>query len=186
MNAIALAARKLTDFLLLIAAFEIEGADIGAARHGALAELENVEPAGDFLPHRLLGIERVARLIDIAHPDRRPDTQRSGIRLFPAGQQTEQRRLAGAVGTDDANDTSRRKREVDVLVEQPITIGLGEAFGLDDHRAQPLRHRNNDLRRTATLFLGLGEQFLVGADTRLGFGLAGLWRLLDPFALARD
>src|SRR5579872_1706885 len=157
MNAIALAARKLTDLLLLIAALEVEGTNIGTARHGALAELENVEPAGDFLPHRLFGIERVARLIDIAHPDRWPDAQRSGIGLFLTRQHTEQRCLAGSVGTDDANDTSRRQREVDVLVEQPIAIGLGETFGLDDHRAQPLRHRNDDLRRTAALFLGLGK-----------------------------
>jgi hypothetical protein len=56
---------SLPTFLLLVAALEIECADIGAALHGALAEFQNVVAARDFLPHILSWIECVARLVDI-------------------------------------------------------------------------------------------------------------------------
>src|ERR1700756_1523133 len=39
---------------------------IGAGIYLALAEQDDVLPAGDFLPHVLLAVERVARLVDIA------------------------------------------------------------------------------------------------------------------------
>src|SRR3546814_10644269 len=51
-HAVALAARELADLLLLVAAPEVEGADIGARLSLVLAELNDVEPAGDFLPPR--------------------------------------------------------------------------------------------------------------------------------------
>src|SRR3712207_5743115 len=44
-DAVALATRELADLLLLVAAAEVERADIGAGRHLVLAELEEVEAA---------------------------------------------------------------------------------------------------------------------------------------------
>src|SRR5690348_2694930 len=102
MHAIALAPGELADLLLLIAALEIERADIGARLHGALAELEHIEAAGNFLPHSLVRIERVARLIDIAHVHRIADAQRAAVELFLTRQQAKERGLASAVGSDDA------------------------------------------------------------------------------------
>jgi hypothetical protein len=68
-HAVALAARQVADLLLLVGALEVEGADIGAGIHLALAEHEDVVAAGDFLPDRLVGRERVAALVDIAELD---------------------------------------------------------------------------------------------------------------------
>ena len=58
MHAVALAARKLADLLLLVGALEVEPAAIGAAGHLPLvAELHVVEAARDLLPDGLLGVE---------------------------------------------------------------------------------------------------------------------------------
>jgi hypothetical protein len=65
-HAVALAARKVADLLLLVAALEVEGRAIGARIDLALAQLDDVVAAGDFLPDGLVGIERVAALVDIA------------------------------------------------------------------------------------------------------------------------
>ena len=65
-DAVALAAGERADLLLLVAALEVEGADIGARVHLALAELDDVLPVGDLLPHGLVGREVVAALVDVA------------------------------------------------------------------------------------------------------------------------
>src|SRR5438067_2482586 len=66
MHTVPLAARKLTDLLLLVGALEIEIAAIGARVHLALAEQDDVLAAGDFLPDVLLAVKRIAGLVDIA------------------------------------------------------------------------------------------------------------------------
>src|SRR5690348_6721027 len=66
MHAVSLAAGELPHFFLLVAALEIEGADISAALYVALSELEHVKAARNLLPHRLVAIERLARLVDVA------------------------------------------------------------------------------------------------------------------------
>src|SRR6476620_5901534 len=64
-HSVAFAARELADLLLLIGAAEVEGAAIAARIYLALAELELVKSAGDFLPHGRVVVETVARLVDI-------------------------------------------------------------------------------------------------------------------------
>src|SRR5262249_39861440 len=59
MHAVALAAGELADLLLLVGALEIERRAIGARIDLALAELQLIEPAGDFFPYALLAVEAV-------------------------------------------------------------------------------------------------------------------------------
>src|SRR6056297_433788 len=59
---VALSAREQADLLLLVAALEVEGADIGARGHLGVAEADHVEPVRDLLPDVLVRVERVARL----------------------------------------------------------------------------------------------------------------------------
>jgi hypothetical protein len=66
MHAVALAAREHADLLLLVAALEVEGRAIAARIDLALAEIDDLVAAGDFLPDGLVVVERVARLVDIA------------------------------------------------------------------------------------------------------------------------
>ena len=64
-DAVALAARQQADLLLLVGALEVEGAGIDAGVHLHVAEVDDLGPAGDFLPDGLVGVERVARLVDV-------------------------------------------------------------------------------------------------------------------------
>ena len=82
-DAVALAAGQLADLLLLVGAAEVEGADIGAAVHLVLADLEDVEAVADLLPYIVFGIERVAALVDIAEMDGRPDLDFARSRAAP-------------------------------------------------------------------------------------------------------
>ena len=58
----ALAAGQRADHLLLVAALEVEAADVGAARHLELADGEDVAAAGDVLPHGLVARAGSSRL----------------------------------------------------------------------------------------------------------------------------
>jgi hypothetical protein len=80
-HAVALAAGEVADLLLLVAAAEVEGRAVGARVHLVLAELDDLGAAGDFLPDGLVGVERVAALVDIAELHALADADRAGIRL---------------------------------------------------------------------------------------------------------
>ena len=71
-DAVALAARQLTDLLLLVGAAEVEGADIGTRPHLLLAEAEDLELVGDFLPDVLVGIE-VGSTVKLGYVDQSRD-----------------------------------------------------------------------------------------------------------------
>src|SRR5262249_50024878 len=97
MHAVAFAARKLADLLLLIGALEIEARHIGARRNVAIVHTEHIESAGDFLPDVLLIVEIIARLIDKAEFDALADCNLAGVWLVGPGDHAEQSRFAGAV-----------------------------------------------------------------------------------------
>ena len=117
-DAVPLAAGEDADFLLLVGAGEVEPRDVGPRVHLAAAHFERVVAAGDFLVHGVVGHEVVAALIDVAELDRRADLQLAVVRLLLAHEHAEQRRLAGAVGADDADDAAGRQAEVHVLEDQ--------------------------------------------------------------------
>src|SRR5665811_2542632 len=94
MDAVALAARELADFLLLVGALEIEPAHIGARRHFAFAERHHLGAFGDLLRDGLLLFERVAGLIDIAELDRVAHTNGAIIGGLLPHDHAEQRGLA--------------------------------------------------------------------------------------------
>src|ERR671912_372223 len=125
-------ARKVSTSRSLVGAAEVEGADIGAGADLLLAEAEDVEAVGNLLPDILVGPQMVARLVDIAEPDGRPDPDLTGIGLLLAGDQPEQGGLAGAVGADHPDDATRRQAEGQVLEQQFVAIGLGQPLGVDD------------------------------------------------------
>src|SRR5262249_45223673 len=151
-----------------------------------LAELDQLLAAGDLLPHRLLAIERFAALVDIAELRRLADLDRASVRLLLFGDQAEQRRLAGAVRADHADDAARRQLEGEVLEQEILAIGFRESIGLDDVLAESLGDRNDDLRRLQRLLGRFRDELLVALEARLVLGLAGARRSLNPFALALD
>src|SRR4051812_36778720 len=183
---VALAAGELADLLLLVLALEVEGADIGAGADLVLAEAEHVAAARDLLPDVLAGVEVVAGLVDIAQANRLADPDRAGIGLLLAADELEQRRLAGAIGADDSDDPSRWEAEGQVVEQQFVAIGLGEAVGLDHGAAEALGDLDEDLRLAGRAVLLRLDQFVERLDAGLGLGLARLGRAADPFELLLD
>src|SRR5438445_7203566 len=167
MHAVALAARKVADLLLLVAATEVEGRAVGTAVDLMLAELDDLGAAGDFFPHRLVRFERVSALVDIAEPHSLALADRAGIRCFLTGDHLEQRRLAGAVRADDTDDAARRQLERQVFDQKLVAEALVEAFDLDDDIAEAFARRDDDLRVGRLAVLRLLDQFLIDLDTRL-------------------
>src|SRR4029077_14135625 len=104
---------KLADFLLLIAALEIEARDIGARGNFAPTDRKHVEAAGYFLPNGFLAVEVVARLIDETEFDAFTNGDGAVVGFFLAGDHFEQGRLAGAVWPDDAYDATGRQLEAE-------------------------------------------------------------------------
>ena len=72
----------------------------------------------------LVAVEGVAVLIDVGRHDGLADAQLAGVGLLLADDHAEERRLAGAVGADDADDAAARQVEVQVLDEQVVAVAL--------------------------------------------------------------
>ncbi len=106
------------------------------------------------------------------------------VRLLLPGDHPEQRRLAGAVRTDHADDAAARQREGQIVHQQQIAVGLAHAARLDDEVAETRTGRNVDLDLLDLLRRVLVEQLLVGVETRLALGLTRARRHADPFELA--
>ena len=152
-DAVAFAARERPDLALLLAALEVEPRHVGARRHRLAAHRQLVEAVGDLVEHGLVRIERVAALIDIADLHRLAEPQRAGVGLLLTGDQPEQRRLAGAVRADDADDAAARQRERQVVEQHRVAVGLAQVARLDHHVAEPRAGRNVDLHRLELLRL---------------------------------
>src|SRR6266550_2438673 len=111
MQSPALAAGKLADGLLLIGTLEIEAAQISARWHLETADGQNVLSAGNRFPRRLVVGQRLARLVDNGQLYGRTDDDLACIRLFFSRDHPEKRRLACAIGANDADDRARWNRE---------------------------------------------------------------------------
>src|SRR5450759_248640 len=111
----ALAAGKLADDLGLVAALEVEAADVGTRRGFVFAHGEDVVAAGDGVEHGLAVVQRIARLVDVRDFDGAADLHTAAVRLFFAGDHAEQGRFTRAVGADDADDGAGRNLEAEVV-----------------------------------------------------------------------
>src|SRR5688572_8070111 len=185
-HAVALAARQHADLLLLVGAAEIEGRAISARIDLALAEIDDVLAARDLLPHALAGLERVARLVDVAELDALTDLDGAVVRRVLAGDHAEQGGLTGAVRADDADDAAGRQLEGEIVDEEQVAIAFRQVLGVDHVGAQPLGNGNDDLRGGRAFLARLGDEVLVTLDARLGLGLPRLGRGAHPFLLALD
>jgi len=120
-QATTLAARELTNAFLLIAALEVEAADVGAGGRFIPTYGQQLGTAGDFFENGLVTVETIAALVDIGELDGIANLDLARIRLLLADQHAEQRRLAGAVRADDADDGAWRHVEAQLVDQQTIT-----------------------------------------------------------------
>ena len=186
LQAVALAARELADLLLLLGALEVEAGDVGAAVDRAVAERDLVPAARDLLPDGLRRVERVARLVDVGELDGLAEPQRARVGLLGAGDHPHQRRLAGAVGADHADDPAARELEAEIVDQHAVAVGLAQAVGLDDDVAEPRAGGDVDLDLVELDVAVLGEQRLVGVEARLRLVAPRAGVQADPLELAVD
>jgi hypothetical protein len=86
------------------------------------------------------------------------EAQRTAVRLVLPRNHAEQRRLAGAVGPDDADDAAAREVEGQVVDQQRVAEALPQVLRLDDHVPEPRPRRDEDLDLVDLLLLVLVEQ----------------------------
>ena len=146
----------------------------------ALADLDVVVAVGDLLPDGLVGIERVARLVDVGELDGVAERERAAVGLLLADDHLEQRRLAGAVGADHADDPGGRQREGQVLDQQPVAEALAHVRGLDHLVAEARPGRDVDLDRVELDVALLGEQRARSCSGAPWPSCAGPWGSRAP------
>src|SRR5205823_7949791 len=178
-----LAARQLSDVLLLIGSFEIEAAQIRARRHLEAAHRQNVLAARDRFPRGLVVGERLARLVDDRELYRRPDDDLAAVGLLLAADHLEERCLAGAVRPDDADDRAGRNRERQLVDQQPLAVAFAHIAKLDDRIAEPLGDRNENLLRLVALLMLVRRELIEARDPRLALRLTAARVLPHPFEL---
>ena len=141
---------------------------------------------GDRLPHVGVTRQRVARLVHVGEHDGIADPQRAGVGLLLTGDHAEQRRLAGAVRADHADDPGRRQLERQVLDQQIVAVALLQMIGLDHHVAEPRPGRNVDFDVLEFLRALFGQHLLVSLKSRLALGLSRARGHAHPFQLALE
>src|SRR2546430_2570315 len=186
MHPVPLAAREVPHLLLLVRAAEVEGRGVRTSVARARPDLDVLLAAGDFLPHALRGIERVARLGNVRELHGVADAQLSRIDLLLAGDEPEERRLAGAVRADDPDDAAARQREAEIVEEQLVAVRLADALRLHDDVAETRARRDEDLELAFAKLRVFGEKTLVCLDAGLALRLARARRRPNPLELARE
>src|SRR5690606_31748440 len=181
-----LTARQVSDGLVLIAATEVEAAQIGPRRHLETTHVDDIGTIGHGVEHGLAVGQGVARLVDIREPHGLTDLDFATVGLLLTCNHPEQGRLTGAVGTDDADDGARRNAEAEVIDEQAVAEGFADVHELNHFVAQALGHGNEDFLGFVTLLVLVRSQFLEARHTGLGLGLAPLGVLAHPFELLLD
>jgi hypothetical protein len=101
----------------------------------------------------------------------------------PAGQDAEERGLAGAVRADDADDAALRQIEREVVVQQIVAVRLLQSLGLDDQVAQTRAGRDVDLVGLVAGLEFLRLQLVEPGHARLALGMAALRVGAHPFQL---
>src|SRR5688572_27211282 len=184
MNAISLAAAKLADPFLLVAAGKIEPGNIRTRVHFPLTKLKNICPARDLFPDGFVRIKRIARLVYVAKFDSRPDPELAPIGVFLFSNKTKQRSLAGPVRSYHTYNAAGRKRKFHFLEQKLVFVTLRNAVGLDHGIAEPLAGRDKDLEVFATFFTFGRNQLFVIVDAGLRFRMTAFRRHTYPFEFA--
>jgi hypothetical protein len=131
----------------------------------------------------LVVLEVLAALLDERHLRGRADLDGAAVGLLLARDHAEQRRLAGAVRADDADDRAGRHLEAEVVDEEAVAEALADVDELDHLVAEALGDRDEDLvGLVALLVLDVGE-LLEARQARLALRLAPLRVLAHPLEL---
>ena len=99
------------------------------------------------------------------------DLQRTRVGAFLPDDHPEERRLAGAVGANHADNPATRQREIEPVDQQFVAVPLLEAPGFDDDIPEPWTGSNVDFGGFDSLGRFLSQQVFICVEARLAFGL---------------
>src|SRR5206468_150748 len=115
-------------------------------------------------PDRLVSIQ-AAILIDIADLRRLPQRKRARVRRDFAGDDAEERRLAGAVWADHSDNAASRKRERQILKEDLVAEPFRQAVGFQHDVSEARSRWNIDLQVVGIFLLLCVQQLFIAGDT---------------------
>ena len=98
----------------------------------------------------------------------------------------EERRLAGAVRADHADDGAGRDREGEVFDQKTVAEALRDVLELDHVVPEAFRHGNEDFVRFVALLVFDARELFEARETRLRLRLTALRVLADPFEFVAD
>src|SRR5262249_9440830 len=123
---------------------------------------------------------------DVGELHRVAEFERPVLRFFAAGDHAEERRLAGAVRTDDADDRAAWNAAREFVDQQSIAVRLRQAVDVDDLLAKPRSRRDVEFRSLIARLHLLRHQFFEAGEARLALRLATLRIRAHPFELGLD
>ena len=184
MQAVALAARQHAALLLLIGAREIEPGHVSAGIDLAVAQHNQVGTLRNHLVNGFFRVDGLVLLIHVGQFDRLTDSESSRSRLFESHDHPEEGSLARTVGADHTDDTGRRQREVQSLVQHPVAEGFRYVVRLDHHIAQTRAVRDEYFELFLLLFGIFVHQLVIGRQTGFRLGVTSGGGHTHPLQLA--
>ena len=94
------------------------------------ADLDPLAARADGVGQRGVGVERLAHLVEVRDLDLRALLDRAAVGLQLAQDQLEQRRLAGAIGADQADLVAAQDGGGEALHDRPAAVGLAGVLQL--------------------------------------------------------
>ena len=179
-QAAALTTGEVLNELLLIAALEVEAADVGARRDLVVADANLSEPSETISHTVLLAVQVFATLIDAGQLHGFADFDAARIRLLLAHQHAEQGRFTGTVTADHADDGALGHAERQVVDQHAVAVTLADVFELDDLVAQARTGRDVDLVGLAALLEFLRLHFFETLQDVPWIWTDEPWRLGAP------
>ena len=187
-EAVALSARQRTHRLACLLVAEQVFAQVGHHMGGMAAHQHMVVAVGENFPRRLVGIEADAALVDHHRQQVGAELHRAGVGLQFAHQHLEQRRLAGAVGTDQADAVLAKDTRREIFYDDLVAPRLGDVARGDDQCTRRFGRAGLDggAADRADLVAALLAERVQRPEAAFVSRAAGADALARPFGLALD
>ncbi len=167
----------------LINTFEVKAAHVGAAWHFGVADLHDIQPAGDFFPHGFAVIHCVTELINGGQFHGFTQLNVAAVRLFLTGHHAEQGRFTRAVRTDNADNRAFRYGEAEIVDQNAVAVGFTQIGDLNDFIAQTRSRWNKQFVGFVTFLVFGVVQLFKASQTRLALRLTAFRTLTYPLQL---